>query len=565
MLLFKSLLQKIHQTRGQGVVEYGLILIITILTAVVIFQTKNTTEDALKGSVARNGVRAENPTSITTPKAPDKKAIWDHGSSVSKEGYKLKPTAYFSIPNPLYVGETINYWDTSFDADGQIVERTWQGKVSSFTNEGTYTISLTVKDNDDLIDTYTLKVTVVNRENFTKLIYDHKNESRTVLNESAVRNDGASVTRILDHIYGERTDLYGVKHVVIEKNYYETVQNKVKDITYKVVVPILEVTYDGQGREISREPYMIDGERQYVEQTETKIVPQPADFKTEWKNNNWTYHVYNEKSSVQSPSNSWGSRSPSADYPRFDPEVKQTRQDPWWESSRTSRKLSEYNAGYNATSTPCPTCTIPNEFSRQSTGQSQTNTLYCGGYAVSKTTHTRTYNYINHRAYDLIYKYTGTAGGSNAMVTDKRLRSSWTTEGWKADEQAGGVVATNPKYTSCEGDGWSESCWQRQSNTANPVDPWSQYDMKVETKTQTIKRFSHTESYQDCVTVSGKKTCTWKTRDVFNDVKQERKIYTYYYERKEYACSWYGTALQSSSYSWGRTTSTIDTGWYDSP
>lgn len=563
MRVLKQMLQKMNQSRGQGVVEYGLILIITILTAIVIVQTKTSTEDVLKDSVSRNGTRSENPTTIVSPNTPASSDVWDHGSSVVNEGYKLKPTAYFSIPNPIFVGEKIHYWDTSYDADGQIVERSWEGKVESFPSEGEYTISLTVKDNDDLMDTYTLKVKVVARESYTKLIYDHKNEDRSILNESDVRNDGSSVTRILDHIYGERADLYGKKHVVIEKNYYETVQNRVKDITYLVKVPIIEVTYDGQGREISREPYTIDGEVQFMEQTETKIVSQPAEYKTEWKDNNWTYYVYNEISSVQNPSNSWGSRSPGVDYPRFDPEEKVTRQNPWWESSRTTQKKNQYNAGSTATSTPCPTCTIPNEFSRKSTGQSQTNTLYCGGYGVSRTTHTRTYNYIDHSAYDYIYKYTGKAGDVGNLSSEKKLRNSWTTQGWKADEQVGGSVSTRPKYTSCEGDGWSESCWQRESSSANPVDSWSQYDTNVSTQTRTIQRYSYTEWYQECKTVNGKQTCEWKSRDIMQNVDQERKVYTYYYKRKEYSCTWYGTAQTSSSYSWGYTTSTYDTGWYD--
>lgn len=545
----KKWLRFLRKNRGQGVVEYGLILILCIIATGAILGTKVTTEKAVQTAV--KGQASMNPTKIETPELLGPKDVWNHEvDNTDGGGLKLKPVAFFTISNPIYRGETVTYWDNSYDPDGQIVERVWEGKQNSFSAPGTYTIKLTVKDDDDLTDTYEVKVVVKDRENYTKLYYDHAHESRTVLEETDIYETKPAYKRIIDHIYGKRKDLYNKEHIVIERNYWETIIERAKDYTYEVKVPILEITYDGQGNEISRTQYKIDGVPQYVVQQEMKTVPQPADIKTEWKDNTWTFYVYDSISSVRNPNNNHGERDSSVDYPRFDPEVEQTTQTPDWESSRTTFKENDYNAGHDAKSTPCKTCTIPNSFERKSVVQTSTRTVEaCGPNSPSLITHNRTYNWIDHKAYDLIYKYTGTAGAQGSApsgIVEKLLRHSWTTEGWQDVEQKGSAsVDTRNKYTNCTGSG--EDCWKELTNSGvYENDYWVLYNSDEVVDTETRKEKVGTKLVDDltkCTTnpITKVKTCEKKEVDDIQDVKYERDCDLNDYRSEIWSCSWLGT------------------------
>lgn len=553
-------LKLFNKSKGQGVVEYGLILIITILAAGAVVTTQNLAEETVTGSIeGHSGEKNPKSGEIVMPDPVTGSDVWDRTPPTGGKGLKLKPVAFFTLPNPMYTGEKITYWDNSYDPDGQIVDRTWTGKVDTFNKAGQYKIKLTVRDNDDLTDSFEMTINVTERETYKELLYDHANEQRRLVTESPIYNVGSPTVRILDHIYGRSTDLYNVKHVTIQKNYWETVVQKARDITYEVKIPIIEVTYDGRGNEISRTEYKIDGVPQYVTQNDTRVVPEPADIKVEWKDNTWTYYVYNRISSVQNPNNSWGQRNPSADYARFDPEIERTTQSPTWSSSRTTTKDNSYNAGYNATSTPCKTCTIPNQIDPKTTNQNDYRSVSCSVGTSNELTHKRTYNYIEHKAYDTLYKYTGTGLAVGTYKEEKKLRHEWKTEGWKSDEMVGtSGYSARAKYTDCDGNGWSEDCWKPQSTSEDFDLAWELYDTDTGTEDGTR---TENQWVEVCKIVNKVNKCADEWLPV--EIEQERTYTTYYYKRQEWTCKWSGTTLSSENYVWGYYDDTIYGAWYD--
>lgn len=540
-------LKQINKSRGQGVVEYGLILILVIVATAAIMGTQESAERALTGSFEQTASHNPKANKIALPAPVTGEDVWDRTPDRGGEGLDLKPVAYFTISNPIYAGAKVTYWDNSYDPDGEIVTRTWTGKVDIFNTPGDYKIKLTVKDNDGLTDSYEVTVKVKERETYTELIYDHSKEVRTLVKESDVYNVGSKVTRILDHIYGESADLYGVKHVTIMKNYYEGVQSKAKDITYNVKIPVMEVTFNGRGQEISRKPYLVNGVAQFIYQTDARTVPQPAEIETEWRDNNWTYYVYNRVSSVRNPSGSWGERSAGVDYLRFDPETKTTTQSPTWSSSRTTTKSNSHNPGYDAASTPCKTCTKPNIITPKSENQSDYRTVSCSVGSSNELTHTRTYNYIDHKASDTLYKYTGTGLATGTYTEIERVRHTWKTEGWQAAEMRGtSGYAARTKYTNCDGNGSSESCWKPVTSSETFTMGWEPNGQDISTEKQTVRRQT---------TVNGKL--------VYVDVKQERTVTVTHQKRKIYTCQWLGTTKTSDTYVWDYTSSTHRGPWRD--
>ena len=99
----------------------------------------------------------------------------DEGASdtVSKqiEVANEQPTAYFiHQPDKPKINEEVTFTDSSSDADGTIVNYTWnfgdgnisyeQNPVHKYAEDGTYTVTLSVTDNDGATDEATLTITV---------------------------------------------------------------------------------------------------------------------------------------------------------------------------------------------------------------------------------------------------------------------------------------------------------------------------------------------------------------------------------------------------------------------
>lgn len=585
---FKNIFNK---SRGQTIVEYGLILVLSVMLGAIVINTQHSTENYLRTISQRE--TSQNPKVIMTPAEPSPEVAWDNRFNTTNRTNPIKPVAYFTAPNPVYVGEKVTYWDASYSPSGVIVERIWEGKRDVFNSPGEYRVTLTVKDSNNLSDTYSVIIKVQQRDEYTRLEYDHANEKRKELSRTPVYNVGSEKSRIIEHIYGRRKDRYGIEHVVIEKNYWQYTQERAIDITYEVTIPIIEVTYYGDGRVKSVKPHMINGQQATVVQIDTETKPQPSDTKVGHKSggtvnpnpidNTWTFFIYDQISSVQNPANSWvtnpnntwGSRSPSADSgtygSRFDPEVEQTTQNPEFYSTRSTKKLPQYNPGWNIPSSKCPTCTEPNRFERKSQHINDYRTVYgCGGRSWSKITHTRTHNWIEHKSYDWIYKYTGkgtSQGNAPNGELIKILRNSWTTQGWQPAEQVGGNPADptkqrtdildRPKYTDCEGNGWSESCWKPQNNSATANDSWEIYDTDTWTENRTVD--CNCTTVLECTGEGENKSCSYKR--VCDSCPQSRSCTKDYKRRKEWSCSWYGTTVTSDTWSYGYTSSTYCSSW----
>lgn len=535
----KNIAQSFNRNQGQGLVEYGLLMILVIFAMSYVFYSEDATEKSVRGTILGNSSASVNPKVIKTPAVPKGTDAWNPNLGYAGgEGIQQKPVAFFTVPNTIYMGETVTYLDSSFDPDGEIVKRDWKGKQNVFNSAGDYEISLTVTDNDGLTDTFTVVVKVRVRENYTRIIHDMPNETRQLISEGEVYNVGNRDTFILDHKYHKVKDRYNVEHLVISQNYWETVQDKARIDRYEVKIPLIEVTYDSTGREISRKPYVKNGVVQYNIQTENRVVPQPAERKLEWKDNTWTFYIYESISSVRNEGESWGANSPSVDYSRFYPEAERTRQDPAFISSRNSLKSNTYASGATATtaSTKCPTCTVPNRVSQKNVRQTQGNNVSCSYGSAYKTTHDRTYNWNEHVAVDKVYEYKGTntITTTNGSMSEKQ-RYSWKTEGWQASEQIGnGGLATRDKYTDCSGSG--ENCWNPLTNNSTfSYGSWEVYDTSVQNDTP------QTRTVPDGVDKDGKP----KTKVE----KRTRSRIIYYERRANYTCNWNGTSLTSEPFS----------------
>ena len=585
---FKSIFNK---KRGQTVVEYGLILVLSVMLGTVIFNTQQSTENYLHTISDREAT--QNPRIVATPDEPSPDVAWDNRFNTENRTNPIKPVAYFTAPNPVYVGEKVTYWDASYSPSGVIVERTWEGKRDVFNSPGEYRVTLTVRDNNDLTDSYSVVIKVKQRDEYTRLEYDHKNETRVELGRTPVYNVGSEKSRIIEHTYGRRTDRYGIEHVVIEKNYWQYTQERAVDITYEVTIPIIEVTYYGDGRVKSVKPHMQGGKQATVIHIDTETKPQPSLTRVGHKSggsvyptpidNRWTFFIYDQISSVKNPSNSWvsnpnntwGSRSPSVDSgsygTRFDPEVEQTTQNPEFYSTRSTKILPQYNPGWNIPSSKCPTCTEPNRFTRQSQHINDYRTVRgCGGRSWSKITHTRTHNWIEHESYDWVYKYTG-VGESQGNAPNGELikirRNSWTTQGWQPAEQVGGNssnpsqqrtdISNRPKYTDCQGDGWSESCWQPESNSDSANDSWDTYDTVSWAESRGVSCNCRTETV--CTGEGENIQCS--TIIVCDTCIERRSCTMYYDRRREWSCSWYGTDVTYDDWTYGYRTRTSCGSW----
>lgn len=529
-------------TRGQTLVELGLVFLIVVLSSAALFKAQGASETAIRAALVGGG---SNPNKIMTPAAVTPETAWNKEPNLQGNGVKMKPTAFFTMQNPVYVGTKVSYYDGSYDPDGVIVSRTWVGNQTVFNTPGKYSVSLTVVDNDDHQDTYKFTFEVVERESYKRIVADHSKEVRNISSESSVYNVGSASGKIIDHKFGTSIDKYNVSHLYISENYRQTTQQKAKRITYDVQVPLYEVTYNSAGQEVSREPYMIDEELQYNTYEEVKEVPQPAKIDVVWEPNTWTYYIADSVSGVKNYEGANANRGVynySNDYSRFAPEVKTTRQDPAFVSSRDSKKDAGYATGSSVPSVVaqgCPSCTVPNRFVAQAQDQSQSDTLYGCQTSESRTTYTRTYNYVDHSSVDKYYQYKGTKTTvSNNGTLEEKTRNSWRTEGWSSSEMVGEGTAqsSRSKYTNCTGSG--ESCWQPVSNTiTNKTD----YDpiYKAGSTYYDSREYNVTSCYPDPKT--GKPTKQCYTKDLYQ---------SYTGRFKDWTCTFSGNTRLSENYTW---------------
>lgn len=547
----KTLYRLLLRSRGQGTVETALLLFIAVIAVASVMAVQNSTEESLTKVAMEDSARNPRYDQIKKPPVPKAEDVWtavpEYVSNGSASKIKKPPVAFFTVPERVYVGERVIYTDSSFDPDGdEIVSREWTGKQSVFNSTGTYEVSLKVEDSDGMTGTFTVQIEVVHREGYTKIESDHKNEIRTLIRESTSSN--STSTRIIDHKYGEHTDLYGRKHLVILRNYVERSTERTKTVEYEIKVPLVEVTYSGSGQVVSSKPYMINGRQQYLIKKDTQSHPEVSNKTVKWENNTWTYYVYNEISSVIGNEVYYGVRNSSIDYPRFYPEVQRTIQNPSSATSRDTRKLAQNASGAAAPSSRCKTCTKPNEFTRRDRMNYQYDTLYCRGVSIgSRTTYSQRQNWIEHSAYDVIYRYSATNSTSASPVTSNLLRETWRTEGWQVSEQAGSSAISRPQYDNCPNPGWSSNCWQSHSNSGTVTSSERVYANNF-TRTSTILN------------------TTWRPIPGDKDGKTERWVI---YETrspvyaKRYSCSFNGNRKTSETYI-GNTLSHYEygrTGW----
>ena len=64
-----------------------------------------------------------------TPAEPSPEVAWDNRFNTTNRTNPIKPVAYFTAPNPVYVGESNLLMRYS---PSVIVERIWEGKRDSF-------------------------------------------------------------------------------------------------------------------------------------------------------------------------------------------------------------------------------------------------------------------------------------------------------------------------------------------------------------------------------------------------------------------------------------------------
>lgn len=213
---------------------------------------------------------------------------------VAQQPANIPPVAQFThTPEMPYVNQTVTFTSTSYDPDGQIVSYLWKinGVTVSnqanfnhiFTAAGTYTVSLTVTDNDGAQATATKQVVVKNQEptnlppvanfNYTPA-QPYVNEITTFISTS-YDPDGQIVAYewMIDGVVVSTSSTFN--HVFSAEGVY-TVQLKVTDDDGAFAIVSKDVNVinnpltgapvaiiDAPGSTIQYKPTIITGERSY--------------------------------------------------------------------------------------------------------------------------------------------------------------------------------------------------------------------------------------------------------------------------------------------------------------
>ena len=438
--------------------------------------------------------------------------------------------------------------------------------------EGEFIIKLEVEDDKEHKSTHTEIINVVKRNITQRIVYDNSEnkEIRTILSEILI-NDNENDNDIVDERYGTRKDLYNREHLVIEEIFKRISGAQKYQRTYEVKTPGYLVKYDESGLEISKTPYLINGIQQYKINEETIVEEAEGDTDENKLNNNWSFVVFDKISSVNnynrdnmfSPSgkNTVWSQSitpPEKDFERYYDNLNNTKfyadtergvTDEYSKTTaRPTKKIFSYGEGHNAPSVASgqtKVCTVANEYTRKQISEylyapiSETNTDSYRGVSFTITvkanssgsanirntstsnnvhsgsslsTHSRTHNWIEHKAYDIYYKYFG-VGTNNGTYSENKIyrpeyypntnnqyndnSSTWITEGWKTAEMVGigNSASSRTQYTNCVGNGWLGSCWEPRSTSV--YSSWSDYKM-YDSKTKHKDRTCECDTNKHC-------------------------------------------------------------------
>ncbi|MDG0808470.1 stalk domain-containing protein [Cohnella rhizosphaerae] len=83
------------------------------------------------------------------------------------------PQAYFEMDKPSYkIGEPVQFFDLSTDAEGAIVTRSWTGKQAAYFEPGDLTVTLTVKDRYGSMSAYSRTIHIEDKALYTKETFD---------------------------------------------------------------------------------------------------------------------------------------------------------------------------------------------------------------------------------------------------------------------------------------------------------------------------------------------------------------------------------------------------------
>jgi len=182
----------------------------------------------------------------------------------------LPPTASFSYsPNEITIIDSVNFYDLSEDLDGTIVSWHWNfgnGHISTnmvpthnYSDKGSYTVTLTISDNDGYSDSTTEVVKVINlppiveftfspskpkKEEDIKFIDGSIDPEEKTLQYSWDFGDGInSIQKNPTHRY-EKAGTYSVKMSVIDdEGKYDTIvkEIEIRVLTYNLTVEVRDL------------------------------------------------------------------------------------------------------------------------------------------------------------------------------------------------------------------------------------------------------------------------------------------------------------------------------------